>query len=274
MNKIYSTAFLMGGLGNQMFQIAHATAQSWKHGVDTMFYMDSEIQYPSWKPVMYVDNIFKKIPFTNQKINAHRVYEESWNTANLNFVFDKTIEFYGYFQSSKNFTGYESNVKDLFYPDDSIYEKLSKKYPQIMYENTLSVHIRRADYFNVSNILPVVDLTYINECIRLHGNYDYMFIFSDDKDWARNALSYENSVVVDSLKTEEEMWLMSMCKHNVISNSTFSWWGSYLNKNNDKKIYAPSIWFGPGGPSEYSNVYETYWNKIDVVYKEGRLIVA
>lgn len=272
MSSKFYTSHLMGGLGNQMFQIAHTIARGWKDNVDTIFYIDSDVGYSNWQTKIYADNIFRNLKFTDKKLEFHRISEESFNEANLNIDVDTSIEFYGYFQSSKNFLGYEQQIRNLFSPSQESTDKLKKIYNQINYENTLSIHIRKQDYHNISNVLPVIDVSYIEECVRLNGEYDCIFIFSDDKIWAKNTLKYKNSIVVDGIKTEEEMWLMSMCKNNIICNSTFSWWGSFLNNNTYKKVYAPSIWFGPDGPKEYNNLYESYWKIVDVNYVNGRLV--
>ena len=68
------------------------------------------------------------------------------------------------------------------------------------------------------------------------------------------------------------MWLMSLCKNNITSNSTFSWWGGFLNQNTNKKIYVPSIWFGPSGEYDWEDIYVESWTKINVKYSEGMLI--
>jgi len=272
MNKIYSTAYLMGGLGNQMFQIAHATAQGIKHNVEPAFIMDAYIQYENWKPTVYSNNIFKKINFVNEIPNIIRVSEETFNEPNLNFEFNNSIEFFGYFQSDKNFLGYDNEIRELFSPDLNFVNKMEHLYPEIKNKKTVSLHIRRCDYLQVNTILPVVDISYIDSAIKYVGDYDTLFVFSDDKQWTRENIKYPNSIIVDGIENYEELWLMSMCKDNIISNSTFSWWGSFLNKNIDKKVFCPSIWFGTDGPYPYDNIFQKDWNKIEVEYINGMLI--
>ena len=68
------------------------------------------------------------------------------------------------------------------------------------------------------------------------------------------------------------MWLMSLCKNNILSNSSFSWWASFLNKNLEKIVISPSIWFGDSGPKFYDDIFEKNWIKIKVKNKNGELI--
>ena len=78
-------------------------------------------------------------------------------------------------------------------------------------------------------------------------------------------------IIVEEDEDYKEIWLMSLCKNNIICNSTFSWWGSFLNRNENKKVIAPSIWFGTGGPSNFSDIYESNWIIINVESKNGIL---
>jgi len=270
LNNIY-TAYLGGGLGNQMFQIAHTICQSWKYNTTSAFLPISHDPYPAdWKPVNFINNVYRNVKFVESIEGTVPVYEKDFAYSELQFNPNNSLEFHGYFQSSKNFLGYDCEIKNLFSPTDEFIDKAINLYPEIN-TNSISLHVRLGDYRNVSNILPIIDKTYIDYCINDIGIYDKLFIFSNEKDWVRNNLHYPNSIVVDGLSNYEEMWLMSLCKNNIICNSTFSWWGSFLNKTNSKSVYAPSIWFGPNGPITNS-IYESYWNIVEVEYDNGILI--
>ena len=126
--------------------------------------------------------------------------------------------------------------------------------------NTLSLHIRRGDYLKINHVLPIIDKSYIEYCVSQFQNYSKLLIFSDDKEWAKNNLNFENSIIVENLEDYEELWLMSLCDNNIMSNSTFSWWASYINKKNNR-VLCPSIWFGPSGHKNYDNIFEPTWEK-------------
>ena len=115
----------MGGLGNQMFQIAHSYCQGLKNNVPSVFLPQSFTPMGKAKqPTHYINNIFRKINFVSKVDNKKIVKEKSWNNPDLKFTWDSNVEFYGYFQSSNNFLGFEKEVVDLFSPTEEFISKL------------------------------------------------------------------------------------------------------------------------------------------------------
>lgn len=272
MNEIISTSYLMGGIGNQLFQISHAICQGLKYNIPAKFRPISYTPMQGLQPSLYFDNIFRNIEFLNISSPLKRV-EGTFHFTENEFSWNTSIEFYGYYQSSKYFLGYDEKLKELFKPTEEFKYKLEKLYPGFLNSNSLSLHIRRGDYLNISNILPVIDVSYIDESIKQIGNYDTLYVFSQDKEWVINNLNYNNMIIVNNLDFDyEELWMISLCKNNIMSNSSFSWWGSFLNQNKDKKVMVPSIWFGPGSDYDYSDIYESYHTKISVKFLNGKLI--
>ena len=94
---------------------------------------------------------------------------------------------------------------------------------------------------------------------------DYIFaVFSDDIEWCRSNFHGDKFVFVEDQKDYEDLYYMSLCKHNIICNSTFSWWSAWLNNNADKKIISPKKWFGPGyATHELSDLTPKGWTIID-----------
>lgn len=262
MNSVFYTANLMGGLGNQMFQISNALCQSWEHGVDCYFNSFAHTPMQANQPTKYIDNIFRNIKFCEIKSQVIRVNELNWNDANLNFDANKSTEFYGYFQSSKNFLGFDEKIKSIFEPTEKFINKLKLTYPKIFDDNSISIHVRRGDYLTIPNILPVLDISYYLFCLSKFNDISNVFLFSDDKTWIKNNFIGVNFTIVEGMEDYEEMWAMSLCKNNIISNSTFSWWSSFLNKNINKRVLCPYRWFGPDGPNPYDSIFEKEWEII------------
>lgn len=261
MKEIFSTAHLMGGLGNQMFQIANAFAQSLDGNINCYFKPYSQTELQGKTANNYVNNIFKKLNFKQDLPNVKRYYEPNFSYNEKKFDWNESIEFYGYYQSSKNFLNFSEEVKSLFLPNEDSEKYLSQKYPQILNNDTLSLHVRIGDFKKFPDIHPTINIDYINQAIKKIGDYSYLFVFSDDKEWVYNNIKYDNIIIVNE-EDYLEMWLMSMCKNNIMSNSTFSWWGAFLNTNQNKKVVVPSKWFGVKGPKDYQDIYENNWIKI------------
>ena len=256
---------LMGGLGNQLFQAAHAIAQGITHNREVVFVPRSWTPMQGRQTENYLNNIFRNLKFVDNIDGFEKVMEGPWE-----FVKDHDTVFDGYFQSSKNFNPHFDRIRNIFSPTEEFVEEMLQKHPELKQENTLSIHIRRGDCFMNPDIHPIANEKYVERALNEIGEYSHVFVFSDDKDWVKENLKFENVTYVDDVDYKE-MWLMSLCKNHIMVNSSFSWWGSFLNKNPNKKIVAPSIWFGPRGPRNYSDIYEPYWTVLEVKYEDGWL---
>ena len=259
----------MGGLGNQTFQIAHALSQGWKHNREVIFPSNS---YPLQEKNVqyYINNFFKKLKFVDNIEGFTRIHEGSWAYSDINPLEENTV-FEGYFQSSKNFFGFHDRLRNIFSPPDNFIIDIFNKYPTLKENNTLSIHIRRGDYVSLSNIHPTVSKNYIYKALETIRDYSYVFIFTDDKEWVKENIKIKNSIIIEDEKDYEQIWIMSLCNNHIISNSTFSWWGSFLNPNLEKIVIAPSVWFGISGPSMYRDIYEPYWTVLNVESINGEL---
>lgn len=271
MKKNFYTATLMGGLGNQMFQVAHAMCQGWKHDVPVSFPASSSTPNQGNQPTNYLNNIFRKIDFSGKKGDTVIVGERSWNESNVEFNIEDSIEFYGYFQSSRNFFEYSKEIIDLFSPSDDFIKKINDIYPNFDTNNSVSVHVRRGDYMRFKDVHGIVDVSYINHCISKCDENSQIYIFTDDKSWAKQTFIGPKFVIVEHLEDYEELWMISLCRTNIMSCSSFSWWGSFLNQNENQKVYVPNKWFGPNGPQPYFNIYESNWEQINVKLVDGFL---
>jgi hypothetical protein len=114
--------------------------------------------------------------------------------------------------------------------------------------NTVSVHVRRGDYLGDPLLGGFCDAGYYQRAmahIEQHVEHPSFIFFSDDIPWCRQTFPVANAVFVDwntGLESFRDMQLMSLCKHHIIANSSFSWWGAWLNTNPDKIVVSPDRW--------------------------------
>lgn len=260
------TVKLAGGLGNYMFQIACAYAYGLKYNKKPIFTLDDSIVIHN-NLNTYRENILRNIMFTNNKdIKEFNIFNE--NSFHYNEIpnFIGNLHLNGYFQSEKYFKEYSKEIKELFCYDiieqentKPIYKELSEN------SNTCSIHVRRGDYLKSPNHHPTQNMNYYMRAIKQMSKDTVFFIFSDDITWCKNNFPdlSEKFKFVDGNTDYEDLKIMSLCKHNIICNSTFSWWAAWLNENADKKVIAPSLWFGPAYESHNTkDLYCENWIKI------------
>lgn len=260
---------IIGGLGNQMFQYAYSknleqkgykvkidisSFETYKlHGYQLDYYdIDLQISTKEENDKFYKNNIFfkilKKIGFNFSKsigekslLFDHRLLEIEDN----NYVD-------GYFQSENYFKNIRETLINQFIIKQEILNYTNEIKDKIVNsKNSCSLHIRRGDFINSTNISihGSCNLNYYKNAIKfLEGkedNIDY-FIFSDDINWCKENLEMKGIVFIESevkRLPHEDIYLMSLCKHNIIANSTFSWWGAWLNQNQNKIVITPKKWF-------------------------------
>lgn len=266
------------GLGNQMFQYALGRSLSVNRGeklfIDTSWYSDIEQRFTQRNYCLDSFNIKAKIidknfvlEFTNPKltIGIRSLYyrlqdflpyykkkivkEQAFCFDPLIFNCSSNVYLNGFWQSYKYFEGIrEVLVEDfrLKNPSESFLQWETKIKKSI----SVSIHIRRGDYCNRAQNPEhaLLNMDYyssaINYCFNSLGSDFVFYVFSDDLEWAKQHFSEANFCFVSGIiAPEEELILMSTCSHNIIANSTFSWWGAWLNSNPDKVVVAPQRWF-------------------------------
>lgn len=273
------TVKIVGGLGNQMFQYAYAKALQQKgynvnldisafetytlHGGYGLhsYNIDLKIAHKNelnkFITVGFISKIRNKLKIKNSKIITETtlLFEKKF----LNIENNKYID--GYFQTEKYF----SNIRDVILHQFTIKDKISNYSKDMKYaiehaNISASLHIRRGDYLSSlnSNIHGTCNLEYYKKAIIFlnskFGEINY-FIFSDDMAWVKENLKIDQAIYIDSKEKRiphEDIYLMSLCDHNIIANSTFSWWGAWLNQNNEKIVIAPKRWFNDEGLEKQS----------------------
>jgi hypothetical protein len=244
MEKLLISPFLRGGLGNYIFQIAATYCASIRDNKDMV--VDISDISVIHKPIeSYYNNIFRKIKFVNEFSyqSSHEPmqpiqYSEIPNT-------QSNLKLKGYYQNEKYFKKLRKEVLELFEIDLDTLDYLNTKYSNILSGNTCSLHVRRGDYVSKSDFHPLQTIEYYKNAISIIGEDTNYLIFSDDIEWCKKNLNFiKNKTYIDGNLDYQDLYLMSMCKNNIIANSSFSWWGSWLNSNENKQVIYPSHWFG------------------------------
>jgi len=269
---------LQGGLGNQMFQYAIGRILAEKNGVDLLldnsFFEDQE-KKTGFTPRQFELDVFKpkhrwadkktvKSFFTESQVRRLRkylglpykkVYREEVCYFDVS-ILSLSIPVYldGYFQSEKYFKGNEILIQKIFeFPH--LEGSYSKEILQsIDITESVSVHFRRGDYIQdavTGNFHGVCSLDYYKNAFRYINDElrrPHFFVFSDDIEWVEQQLSgWVTDITFVKGNTDSKNWidmmLMSNCKHHIIANSSYSWWGAWLNQNPNKIVIAPKKWF-------------------------------
>lgn len=224
------TCRLYGRAGNQLFQIATTLSVAWDNGADALFpdrTLNME-KFPHYfKSLLSIKNAeLIRNSFLHKEDNNHS-YKP------IRYISGMCLD--GYFQDYRYFDKHRSRIQDIF----------SSKEDPINY---VAVHVRRGDYLNLQELHPVLNIDYYIDAMNKIGIDNRFMVFSDDMEYCKRAFSKFQGIDVSFSegKTEiEDLHLISRCSGGVImANSTFSWWGAYLNKNRGAKIIMPSVWFG------------------------------
>lgn len=235
---------LMGGLGNMLFQIATTYSISLRDNKEFFCLSDMSI-IPHLHYSSYRQNILRKIKFKNDLEGLDSVfYENGFHyqpIPNLN----GSVKLHGYFQSERYFLEFKDEILDLFEANEDTKTKIGKFYSNFAGHKTCSIHVRRGDYVRAQSYHCLQEIDYYKNAIEMIGSDCTFLIFSDDINWCKENLSFiSNKVFIEEFLDYEQLYLMSICDDNIITNSTFSWWGAWMNKNKNKKVISPKKWFG------------------------------
>ncbi len=274
---------LWGGLGNQMFQYALGRSLALKNR--TYLQLDLSEYLVNSEGADYVSRNFELDLFN---VNYIKDKKENFIVSKIlnyispvkyiqenGFVYDPSVlekrgrlYLYGYWQCENYFKAVESTIRRDFtfkkQPNAANMQYLNN----IDKVNAVSIHFRRGDYVAVQtaiNFNGICSIDYYKAAIaqiKSKVENPHFFVFSDDLSWVKENIDFEDPhTFVDGNYGEnsyEDMRLMAACKHNIIANSTFSWWGAWLNNNRDKVVIAPKNWF----KTERTDIIPNNWIKI------------
>lgn len=264
---------VMGGLGNQMFQSALYRSLE-TEGREVCMDLSHIRKYGNNHNGYELERIFglkyQEAPETEMKrladlqltywgrlkrkiggIRKTTHYLEQNYAYKPQILQNENIYLEGYWQTEKYFIKIrETILKDFTFPEIED-EKNKRLMENIQHSNSVGIHIRRGDYLEDNNLEShgrVCDIKYYQkavEYIKRHVSKPAFYVFSDDMEWVKENLNLENAQFVNwNHKTDSyrDMQLMSICNHQIIANSTFSWWAAWLNENPQKIVVVPSTW--------------------------------
>jgi Glycosyl transferase family 11 len=269
-------AELFGGLGNQMFQYAAARSVAHKLSVPlrlnlNLFRNDSLRQYELSNfnvqatiaddaeiddlvnfPIGFWKENREKLTqrLTSEILRKKIIREKHFHFADELREATRNTYVFGHWQSEKYFASCTDVIRKDFSFVSSLQGLNKGLVEQISQSlNPVSLHIRRTDYLN-STLMHTCDLSYYRQAIEIMSkNMDDLsfFVFSDDIGWVDSNLKLEYPAMYinhnTGLNACQDMRLMSLCRHHIIANSTFSWWGAWLSSNPNKIVVAPKQWF-------------------------------
>ena len=267
---------ITGGLGNQLFQYAFGQYLSYKLKTKVLYDVDTiknikgftsrtlellnfnlELDFATVEDVKtmryFTDGILSRIERKlTQRIpsinNKYIVWKSIHKLIPIDLIRDNC-----YYDSYWQCTEY-ANYPRIFNENQiNLTPKLNIKddllLNKIINSESISIHIRRGDYISIkknNDIYHICDMEYYTSAInyiKSKCSKPLFFVFSDDIEWAKENFIGDDFVYVHGNEPAQDMYLMSFCKHNIIANSTFSWWGAWLNKSNSKMIIAPAKWY-------------------------------
>jgi len=280
------TCNLMGGLGNQLFQIFATISYAIKSKNQFKFLSleklgsgSTTIRYTFW------DTFFSNLkPFLINEITEylHLIKEKefSYNELPIYEMINRNVMIYGYFQSYQYFKE-NYNIICRIIGLEKMKQQLINNYQ--LYETELdkniSIHFRLGDYKKVQEFHPLATYTFYENALEYiknaHPNELFTILFFCEEEDIEDVLITIDKLVEKftnfrfirgekSLADWEQMLLMSLCHHNIIANSSFSWWSAYFNSNNDKIVCYPSVWFGECANMDTKDLCPPEWIKIDV----------
>ena len=256
---------IQGGLGNQMFQYAFALAYEKKHKIKlALDYQECASQHNGWE----VEKIFQlptPLSILEEKFRRPiRIYQKRSGlilTEGLDVRYQPSIVenvhrgiIRGYFPSYKYFRACEETVRENFiFRNTSDINNILKN--KIINSQSVAIHVRRGDYLATSNanfFSGICTNAYYTKAIDTMKQWlpeARFFVFSDDPQWCRQIFQGNEFHIVeghDATDAWKDMYFMSLCRHSIIANSSFSWWGMWLGKQTDRRCIGPNLLANPG----------------------------
>tara|TARA_Y100000992_G_scaffold302529_1_gene277128 strand:+ start:9073 stop:9975 length:903 start_codon:yes stop_codon:yes gene_type:complete len=286
----YISAYIMGGLGNQLFQIFATIATAIKQNKKFIFPFYEDSPGMTKRPTYWNTFLKKLLPFTtynNNQINNNMI-QNYFTDRELNHNFNEirnlnhNTMLFGYYQSYKYFNSEFNDILKII-NFDSIKDIVYNNYKHLFISNnsniiTISIHFRFGDYLSLDGVFEILDDEYYINAIKhiihkdLTKNVKFLIFFESSdsnrvsdiilkiKEFtdSHDSFNFEFTNVPHDIPDWQQLILMSCCNHNIIANSSFSWWGAFFNDYNYKLVCYPNKWFGHKERKRQVEMYDMF----------------
>jgi hypothetical protein len=258
------TVKLMGGAGNQLFQFAFGLAQATR--LKTLLQVDTDRLGGTRPFCLRQWCLYAPVPTVSGLRPTILEQGMPYNQALVDSIKDGDV-IQGYWQSEKYFESV-SRLMRAMNQFALLSDRVKSLAEQIKNCNSVALHVRRGDYLNEphKSFHGILTQDYYNDAINKvyesNSNLKF-FLFSDDPVWVREHFNGENITVVQPGTEAGDIYLMSLCKHAIIANSSFSWWGAWLGDQQEgRTVIAPAKWFSDTSGEDYRDIVPERWIKI------------
>lgn len=272
-----------GRLGNQLFQFASTFGIAKKLGCDVAFPIENITEY---NREHFKDNVIRDIVFDVPKcfdipsnllktkseiLTKNEITEPHFHFSEDLFSIPDSTNLNGYYQSYKYFDHVKEDLLGILKFKDTIQESAKLKMHEIPKSyDTVALHVRIGDYAGLQLFHPICGLDYYIKALSKFTDSNneinkYVLIFSDNIEYCKDIFGKQEGIMyIEGNDQYTDLCMMSLCDHNIIANSSFSWWAAWLNKNPNKTIIAPKKWFGPAyeGVNNTKDLYYPGWEII------------
>lgn len=247
---------IIGGLGNQMFQYAYAKSlqeKGYRVKIDTSKFKRYKL-HGGYQLDKFNIDLEQSTPLSNflSSLGLRKSIREKsllFDKKFLNLPRNEYVK--GYFQTEKYFEDIRAILQEQFSLNQPLSKTTLNYSKQIeSFDNSCSLHVRRGDFIKnkkANKVHGTCDVNYYNRAIDfIKSQYKevHFFVFSDDINWCKQSLNIENVTFIEhDVIPHEDLHLMSLCKFNITANSSFSWWGAWLNQRKKKVVISPKKWF-------------------------------
>lgn len=262
--KPFVKGSLWGQLGNQLFIIAATVSLALDNDADPIF--PDLVINPNYNLPLNRQKIFSHL---NVVMPAGAKIESYYNEPHFHYApipYTPNMQIHGYYQSEKYFEKHKKEILDLFAPSNEIKDYLNGKYKDIIdHPNAVAVHIRYYFEDPSESIFFACSPEYIRKAMSTFSDDPLFVIFTNDQNYSKKVLEgvTGNIRLIQGEPHFHDFYLMSMCKHNIISNSSFSWWSAYLNANPNKVVIAPKKWFTQSSGLDVKDLIPSSWKVMD-----------